>query len=550
MPTTLQKPKNPFELTKPTQPFELTKPTQPFDINQPVNQIPGLQTQVPEQPLVDTTPPVVPISKPVPVVEPEPFTPDVLTGASSVIPTVSPAPTIVPPVTDLKLPEDIKPDIITPKVLELSPAEKEIARLGKVATGLTDVKIKEAEQRAILEQDPEFIKKQQTASDLTNKVRGLQAENLQIPLQLQEEAKARGVTVAGLAPLQTARIRTNTIQILGASAALSAAQGNVTFAQGLIDKKIELQFGPQRAELEATLANIAILKEDPNISLAVKKRADEAEINQTLKLNEIDQQIKDRKSIENLASEAASLDATAQEIEEISSATTPSQALQIASSKGLVDTSKTLERKLLEEQIQTQITNRAINLAELDIRKAEFDEKEQAKIDVKREAIEKATRSIPIISDKIAKFEELYKPATETEPSFTHPGLNSAVGATPFGRIAAIDVLGAKDDFIGSVQQLVSQETIDTLVNLKARGGTLGALSDQERVMLSNAATKIGGWAMTDPDTLKVTGYDIDEASFKEELTLLKNLTVRAKSVALGDTLPTDDLDEINNLYK
>ena len=113
------------------------------------------------------------------------------------------------------------------------------------------------------------------------------------------------------------------------------------------------------------------------------------------------------------------------------------------------------------------------------------------------------------------------------------------------------DAFGAGQDFAAGVTQLVNKETIDTLVNLKERGGTLGALSDQERILLQSAATKIGTWEVKE-NGIGTGEYNIDEASFKRELQTIKELAQKALERHLGydpTTLQEDDLLEIDAVY-
>ena len=131
-----------------------------------------------------------------------------------------------------------------------------------------------------------------------------------------------------------------------------------------------------------------------------------------------------------------------------------------------------------------------------------------------------------------------------------HPGMTGTTGVygiarwTPFSPDKA-----EKQQFISGVSQLISQETLGTLLNLKAQGGTLGALSDGERRMLQEAATKIGTWEMRNDDD-KVTGYEIDEASMKAELNEIKRLANLAIQKAGGTVnLGQDDINEINTIF-
>jgi hypothetical protein len=120
------------------------------------------------------------------------------------------------------------------------------------------------------------------------------------------------------------------------------------------------------------------------------------------------------------------------------------------------------------------------------------------------------------------------------------PGLAGSVGPNAIAR-SSPDFnffTGVRQDFIAGVQQLVSKDTLDTLINLKKAGGTLGALSEGEGRLLNSAATKIGTWAIKDSGG-NVIGYNTSEDSFKKELNTIKTITNRALEAAGGPVLPT-----------
>ncbi len=110
----------------------------------------------------------------------------------------------------------------------------------------------------------------------------------------------------------------------------------------------------------------------------------------------------------------------------------------------------------------------------------------------------------------------------DTSSLVKDPGLNSAVGPNFLARIAVADAFGAKSNFIASVEQLRQQLTLDKLVAAKGSGATFGALSDSELQLLSASASKLGTWAIKD-NAGNVTGYNIDEGSFKAELDKINN---------------------------
>ena len=111
--------------------------------------------------------------------------------------------------------------------------------------------------------------------------------------------------------------------------------------------------------------------------------------------------------------------------------------------------------------------------------------------------------------------------------------LFGGIGAIPGAIIGAIgtgvvnasrgsmdQLSGDRQNFVGTVENMRSELTKDKLAQAKGEGVTFGALSDGERSLIANAATKIGNWAITEDGTInsKVTGYDINETAFKREI--------------------------------
>lgn len=119
-----------------------------------------------------------------------------------------------------------------------------------------------------------------------------------------------------------------------------------------------------------------------------------------------------------------------------------------------------------------------------------------------------------------------------------HSGLNSRVGPTSFGRraFAISDKFGAGQDFSGSVRQLASQEFLDKLIAVKAQGATFGALTDREGDALRAAATKINDWEVKDKDGNGTGEWNVDEASFRKELTKIQTLAKKGLDKAGGGT--------------
>lgn len=130
------------------------------------------------------------------------------------------------------------------------------------------------------------------------------------------------------------------------------------------------------------------------------------------------------------------------------------------------------------------------------------------------------------------KATQLESKATDLGAAKDNSYLKNAVGPNPLARTDFSSWwTGGKQNFIASVKQLTDQETMNTLLNLKQAGGTLGALSDSERKMLQDAASKINSWAIRD-DSGNITGYNASENDFKAELTKLQNLAQTAADKA------------------
>ncbi len=97
------------------------------------------------------------------------------------------------------------------------------------------------------------------------------------------------------------------------------------------------------------------------------------------------------------------------------------------------------------------------------------------------------------MQDKIANLDSLKE----------HRGLGAAIGANRTARFTPFTfdkVNGERDDFVAAVDQLVNQETLDTLLELKKSGGTVGSPSDKDIELFKSASSKINSWAVKDKE--------------------------------------------------
>jgi hypothetical protein len=125
-------------------------------------------------------------------------------------------------------------------------------------------------------------------------------------------------------------------------------------------------------------------------------------------------------------------------------------------------------------------------------------------------------------------------------------GMAGTVGAYGISRWTPLTIdKSQKQDFIAGVKNLVSQDTLDTLLELKKAGGTLGAISEKELDILQSAASKINNWAITDKNG-KVTGYEIGEKEFRAELDRIKKSAQKIVDAYNGE----DYIDTVDNTLK
>ena len=180
------------------------------------------------------------------------------------IPFNTPSPTVTPSVAGL--------DTTTNQQTALPEEQKQsetIKRTQELFKSLTGEASFQAEQETAAGLTPELLR---TQTDLSNRLKAVQTEALQIPLQLQQEATGRGITAGGLQPIQTAALRNNAIQALGISSLLEASKNNIATAQSLADRAVKAKFDPIKAEIDANLRNLDLMSKDPTLTLAQQNR--------------------------------------------------------------------------------------------------------------------------------------------------------------------------------------------------------------------------------------------------------------------------------------
>jgi len=80
-----------------------------------------------------------------------------------------------------------------------------------------------------------------------------------------------------------------------------------------------------------------------------------------------------------------------------------------------------------------------------------------------------------------------------------------------------------KQDYLGKIQNLLDNKTMEDFISLKAQGATFGALSNEELKMLQASSSILASRAEKD-ESGNITGFNMSEKAFRTELNKLKTL--------------------------
>jgi hypothetical protein len=426
-----------------------------------------------------------------------------------------------------------------------------------------------------------------------NRLRALQAEQMALPMQIQQDAEGRGVTAAGVAPLEAGKQRQLAIEQLRTSAFAQALMGDISAAQADIESALKAEFEPERMKLDM-LKQAYEMNRDA-LSRIDKKRSEALSValNERDRLLNVEQT--NRNEIYQIGLTARKYGADDASIKKITDARTREEALSAAGAFLQDPKAKyELEAARLDTVLKKQQINKMAYEFEL-LQKyggmtpteyAASIKAEQKAIKEAKDAQEAATLQGAALQEKMTLLgatinskgmdsvvgTTLFSRAPGSGKSFAARVFGGAatgaatgaaigafaggVGAIPgalFGGAAgaigglglasqgAVDkVTGQRQQFIASVEQFVSKEFIDSLIEAKAAGATFGALTQSEQAALTSAATKIGTWRMTD-DKGNVLGYNTSEANMKAELAKVQAITRKAYETATGNAWTPDE---------
>ena len=371
--------------------------------------------------------------------------------------------------------------------------------------------------------------KQNAVSRLTGRLNSIVAKNQADQLRL-EQANSSNDVSKGVFNAQVARLnREAAIAALPVQAQLAAAQGDYEMAQQHVDKMYQIK--SQDALAQYQWKNKVLDSVYSFANAQEQRRLDDLKVKEDRKYTEQQDFLKTQRS---LLSSALQQGAPSSVISAIGEATT---VLDVLTAAGQYN-GDVLARQI--QQAQLRKLNEAPGPSAPEVKNING-------VDMQWNPQTKEWETIGAGSGLTPKDEQTLKSATDTlskvDNLLTHPGFNSSVGPFNITRVALTDAFGNKQDFIASVENLVSQQTLNALTDLKARGGTLGALSEKELKILESTASKISSWRQLDPNG-NITGYNTSETRFKAELADMQKKLKQAQKDVLGydpSLLPAQD---------
>ena len=427
----------------------------------------------------------------------------------------------------------------------------------------------ESTRQAELEEEAELPGQRQELQGIINQLQTLSKASAAIPIQIQEEFKGRGVTAGGIEPIQTSRLRRNTIQALGLAAIGQTFQGNISLAEASIAKALEVEFEPERIKLQ-TLQQLYLFNKDA-LERVDKKRADNLNIllgerERLLNLAEAD-----KKEVYNLGKLAAQFNAPTSVIQEALASSSREEALSILSPFLQDPQAKVqLQQAMLNTELtKLRITREAEELATLrrygGMTPAQWIAEQNRLREEHEEDLEKAKQEGEEIDLAIVQGREITNDLNQVSAILNSSAIDTIVGTNilsrgvarqkgkfstlisglvtlPTGFLAGgiIDEARGADDVVSSIEQMTSTLFLDKLISVKGQGATFGQLSDREGAALRNAAQSISQTAIRD-NSDKVVGYDMSEKEFRKQILIVQERLQFLYQKTTGDAFTSDE---------
>lgn len=398
-------------------------------------------------------------------------------------------------------------------------------------------------------------------ADLNAQATSLANEAKAIPIQIQNEAAGQGVTDAGVAPIQSARLRDNALKALslGQQAAIASAQYDK--AKNYADQIIDAKYDKIQADINAKLTNLSALKEfDLTPAQEKARQAREDKLNAEKTANE--EKKKNESDVQNLVITAASQNAPSALVAKAKLAKNGAEAASIlgmyagdywGTKAKIAQYNKTVSAgsgggvggavvgtapgQSVAQSWLDQYNSGAMELNDIYTKIGSSKSAEAIKNEFARLVAAQGGKRVLTMDDaQVAAIDEQIKNINDLIGGSGYnykviSGLSQG-GLLGFGG----RVTGAKGDALAIARNLVSNQTLQSLADAKAKGVTFGALSEAELNAVANAASRIASKVIKDEDG-QITGFSGSEKGFKADLEAVKTGLEKSKLKKTGSNL-------------
>lgn len=506
-------------------------------------------------------------------VQPAPITSEVLQDqpdlSTQVVTTPPPIPVETGGVPEIPTQFDIPEPI--------APTEKESLTRGLISsiTGGREGLVGEAEFRAEAERVEGIRGKREELERVQQQIQALETGAQQAIIG-EEEAL---IPTFGIAGRQASIQRQTAIRRLGLNAMFQVATGNLALANQFVSDAVSVEFDPIREQINIDLQNLALIQNLPDLTASEKAQVEAR--NRTLQAQQIqvENDKAEREEIYSIGILARQFGATDEQVQAIFESGSREDAVLNAGTSLQDPIAKVKLRNAQIDQI-IKLNTIETNAYKLNLLKEfggltpeEFAKKikDQDKEDkALKDALEVTKAQGRTLNDKVTLIDaileskaldtvvgsNIFARGVARQKGAFSSLISGIAGVVTFGGTTGIydEFLGA-DDVVGLIEQLVSKEFLQSLIDVKAQGATFGALQKAEQDALTNAAVAIGNARIFsgEGENRRVIGYDMTEKRFKEEMLIVQaNAELAYKRSTLNSFLPDEqaffnDLEELEN---
>ena len=407
------------------------------------------------------------------------------------------------------------------------------------------------------EQDKEFgvTETGNQLRDIQNQVTALNLEAAGIPSAIQEQSVGRGVTKAGVAPIEAGLVRQNTLKSLGLAAQGMIIQGKLANAKDLADRAVAIKFQPEEAKLNYLKTAYEMNKD--SLERTDKKRAENLQVQLAERTRILAKQKDDytaaqgwalaamknnqgNQAVQIAANEALKLDPS-----------TPDYLQKVFNLVGQYQSDPVAARKALleEEQIKASTALTWANIAKIKDLSTVLSIKDAKDLGVPYGTTKEQAIALGKVPGVTAEAGALKTNALESAKALLSK-LTSGTGTFAVGKsriFGTQHIPGtAPRDFEIQFNNLKSLLSLDNVKLLKGQG----AVSDAERALLAQASAKLD-LAQSEPEFKKAIEDIILGLSGKTDLTSQLNpgeILVKDKKTGQIGAIPAKEFDA--NLYE